>query len=43
MTPQWHAREIVDVLRWLRAFNTDRLVDKQPYIRHARELARLIE
>jgi hypothetical protein len=23
--------------------NTDRLVDKQPYIRHARELARLIE
>jgi erythromycin esterase-like protein len=103
MAPQWHVREVADVLRWLRAFNADRsdkvqfagvdyyltplaaytrlddyvaavaprmlnevrahlepitpktadvfehisaylqVADKQPYIQHARELARLIE
>jgi erythromycin esterase-like protein len=103
MTPQWHVREVADVLRWLRAFNANRsdkvqfagldyyltplaaytqldnyvaavaprmlnevrahlepitpkkanvfehillyqqVADKQPYIQHARELARLIE
>lgn len=24
MSPQWHSREVVDVLRWLREFNRDR-------------------
>ena len=43
MAPQWHEREVVDVLCWLRAFNADRSPKVQPFIQHARELARLIE